>query len=185
MVNMKACMSWWIFWVSFFVVWVIVPANQAMGAPVPGGPGFVTVGSLAFRPGNPNNIAYGYASNRLYNTGSSTAAFYAPVQLPQGATITQVVLYFVDNGTSDIIAYLLSYPLDGPIDLTEMMYITTSGASPNSRTLIGNTFPNGSVIDNQSNFYIISVGLPPTSNYAIGGVRIDYSFPINLPLIMK
>jgi hypothetical protein len=162
----------------------LATSSQLLGAPVPGGPGFVSVGSLAFKP-NPPTLSYSFISNRLYNNGGQYGAFFTPVYLPQGATITQLVLYFVDNGTSDISVFLVSYPLDDPAAVTEMAYMTTSGASPAPRTLVVNPFASGNLIDNQSNFYIVSVGLPNSINYSVGGVRIDYRFPTNLPLIMK
>jgi hypothetical protein len=157
-------------------------SSQLLGAPVPGGPGFVSIGSYEFRPSNPN-LTYGIAGGRLYTDTGGT--FIAPAHLPHGATITQIVLYFVDTGTSGINVYLGSYPLNTPNPSTEIASITTKDATPGSRFLVVNTFPNGSIIDNQSNFYFVSVGLPASSSYMLGGVRIDYSHPTNLPLIMK
>jgi len=70
-------------------------------------------------------------------------------------------------------------------NLTEMIHMETSGAILDPQTLIGNIFPHGNVIDNQSNSYIVHLGLNPGTNYSVVGVRIDYNYPINLPLIMK
>ncbi len=176
-------------WGTLFALTVIgifaATSSPLLGAPVPGGPGFVSVGALAFKPLIPT-WTYSYtASNRLYNNGGTLEIFYAPVQLPHGAIITQLVLYFVDKGVSSISVSLVSYPLDEPSNLTEMISMETTGALIDPQTLIGNIFPHGNVIDNQSNSYIVSLGLSPGPNYSVGGVRIDYNYPINLPLIMK
>jgi hypothetical protein len=176
-------------WATLFALTVIgifvVTGSQGYCAPVPGGPGFVSLGPLAFKPLDPSWPYAFTASNRLYNSGGVLEIFYAPVQLPHGAIITQLVLYFVDKGVGSVGVSLVSYPLDAPGNLTEMIHMTTAGAIIDPQTLIGNIFPNGNVIDNQSNSYIVSLGLSPGTNYSVGGVRIDYSFPTNLPLIMK
>jgi len=175
-------------WATLFALAVIcifaTSSSPLLGAPVPGGPGFVSVGGLAFRPLIPS-WPYSFTSGRLYNSGNALEIFYAPVQLPHGATITQVVLYCVDKGVGSVGLSLYSYPLDEPSNLTEMIQMTTTGAILDPQTLIGNIFPGGNVIDNQSNFYIVHLGLTPGTNYSVGGVRIDYNYPINLPLIMK
>ena len=156
--------------------------SPLLGAPIPGGPGFVSVGSFEFKPVVPS-LPYSYISNRLYST--TGGLFLAPVYLPHGATITQVVLYYVDSGPADIVVLLLSIPFDDPAVPNKIVEMKPTGANSVQRTLIVNTFPNGSIIDNQSNFYVLSMVLQAGDNYQIAGVRIDYSYPINLPLIMK
>jgi hypothetical protein len=183
MAHGKTGSSWGVLLMSLFVVWCLNP-TQSMGAPVPGGPGFVSIGSYEFKPLSPS-ATYTFTGGRLSNTTGVTEVFLAPVHLPHGATITQLILYFVDPGPEDIRVYLWSNPLDNPSADTAIVDVTSSGVSPDPRILIANTFPNGNVIDNQSNFYTVSLDLPSGTAYRIGGVRIDYSFPINLPLIMK
>ena len=163
---------------------LLATRSQSIGAPVPGGPGFLSVGSYAFKPATLIGLIYDFVNNRLYHASGQFVIFSSPVNLPHGATITQVTLYFVDNGASDISVSLVSYPLDDPAASIEIASNTTSGASPNPRTLVINTFPAGNTIDNQSNFYTVNVRLP-SSFYQLGGVRIDYGHSITLPLIMK
>ena len=158
-------------------------SSELVGAPVPGGPGFLSIGSYEFKPFPPDTL-FAFQNSRLYYTGGGAGVFFAPAHLPHGATITQLVLYFVDNGTSGIEVYFTAYPLDSSVPAL-MVNMATSEASPDLRTLAANTFPNGDVIDNQSTFYFIIIRLPPGSNYQVAGVRIDYKFPISLPLIMK
>jgi len=117
-----------------FISILFATSSPLFGAPVPGGPGFVSIGSAEFRSALPSTTYY-LPGNRLVNLSGVTGTFFAPVHLPQGATITH---------------------------------------------------PNGNIIDNQSNFYVVTITLPSSGlDYQVGGVRIDYKFPINLPLIMK
>jgi hypothetical protein len=184
MPNAKAGRFWIFVLVSSLVAWGMVPAVQSFGAPIAGGPGFISIGAFEFKPYSPS-IAYDYTGGRLYNKATTTEVFLAPVHLPHGAIVTQVVLYYVDNGPSDIRVYLWATPLDSPSAEIKLADMTTSGASADPRTLIINNFPNGNGIDNRSNAYTVSLDLPSGSSYRIGGARIDYAFPINLPAVTK
>jgi hypothetical protein len=184
MPNVKAGGFWMGFLVSLLVAWGIAPAQQSFGAPVPGGPGFISIGAYEFKPYS-QSIAYDYTGGRLYNKATTTEVFLAPVHLPHGAIVTQVVLYYVDNGPSDIRVYLWANPLNSPSADIRLADMTTSGASADPRTMIINNFPNGNGIDNQSNAYMISLDLPSESSYRIGGARIDYAFSVNLPAVIK
>jgi hypothetical protein len=170
--------------ILFFMAFLLSPFHQAIGAPVPGGPGFISVGAFGFKPYSPG-IGYDFIGGRLYNKAATTEVFLAPVHLPHGAIVTQVVLYYVDNGPADIRVYLWSTPLENPSAEIAIADMTTSGASTDPRTLIISNFPNGNGIDNRSNAYTVSLDLPSGSTYRIGGVRIDYNYPTSLPLIMK
>jgi hypothetical protein len=163
---------------------IVATSSPLFGAPVPGGPGFISIGYPAFQTQS-FNVPYGHISNRLYNNSGSAASFVAPVSLPHGATITQFVLYFVDNDSVNNITAWIGYLDLETSTVTLMCSITTSGSSPNPQIMATNTINNGQVVNNQSNYYIVSVFLPPGSTSQLSGVRIDYNYPINLPVIMK
>jgi hypothetical protein len=184
MVEKRTGFSIGVLMLSFILAWCLLTVPPACGAPVSGGPGFISVGSFGFKPYTPG-ISYDFTGGRLYNKAITTEVFLAPVHLPHGAIVTQVVLYYVDNGPSDIRVYLWSTPFETPSDEIPMVDMTTSDASPDPRTLVINNFPNGNGIDNRSNAYTVSLDLPSGSSYRISGVRIDYSFPVNLPAVMK
>jgi hypothetical protein len=184
MPNEELRKSWIFVLVSLFVAWEMLSAQQSFGAPVPGGPGFVSIGAYEFKPYS-QSIDYDYTGGRLYNKAATTEVFLAPVHLPHGAIVSQVVLYYVDNGPLDIRVYFWATPLDSPSAEIKLVDVTTSGASADPKTLIITNFPNGNGIDNQSNAYMISLDLPSGSSYRIGGARIDYAFPVNLPAVMK
>lgn len=149
-------------WTTLFALTIIsilfATSSPLLGAPVPGGPGFLSVGSVDFRSSSVSTT-YAFPGNRLVNTSGGFDIFFAPVHLPQGAIITQLVLYFVDKRASDFNVVLWSIPLDDSNNNNTIAFITTSGASPDPRTLVFNTFPNENIIDNQSNFYIVTIGL--------------------------
>lgn len=177
--------SWVIFTVFFVVVCWMPSAQQSIGAPVPGGPGFVSFTSNEFKPLLPGTT-FDFKNGRIYNTSNTEEHFVAPLHLPHGVTITQLVLYFVENSISGHIGfYLWTNPLESPIDGKHMVYAETSGLSPDPKTLIANTFPYGNTIDNQSNSYFVGVILPPGDSYLVGGARVDYGFSVNLPLVVK
>jgi hypothetical protein len=159
-------------------------SSPLLGAPVPGGPGFISIGNVSFQP-HPPSVQYGYINGRLYNNNGSPASFVAPVSLPHGATITQFVLYYVDNDSVNDINAWIGYISLEESTVNVMCSITTSGGSPDARIMVNNTITTGKVIDNQSYNYFVSILLPTGSTSQLSGVRIDYSYPTNLPLIMK
>lgn len=176
------------FWTTLLALAVIgiffASSSPLLGAPVTGGPGFVSVGPHAFKP-ILQTTSFSYIFGHLINTTNNPASFVAPVNLPHGATITQLVLYYLDNGTSAITVELRSYPLDASSTFIYVAQMTTSEASSLSRNLVVNTFVNGNLIDNQSNFYFVTLQLPSGFDYMLFGFRIDYNYPTNLPLIVK
>ena len=185
MVNGKSGRSWGVFLVLFFMVWCVSLTKQSIAASVPG---FVSVGPHAFRPMLSTSYTFW---NRLINNAGFPVTFVAPVQLPHGATITQVILYYIDNGDDKIRLRLQSCPLTNPTydNSTDLISMESTGASSYARVVIGNSFPNGNIIDNEKNSYVILIDLPSTpvntNNYAVGGVRIDYAYSVNLPAVMK
>jgi hypothetical protein len=56
-------------------------SSPLLGAPIPGGPGFLSVGIYAFKPSS-QTTSFSYAGGRLMNMGDHPAIFAAPVHLP-------------------------------------------------------------------------------------------------------
>ena len=115
-----------------------------------------------------------------------SASFYAPVSLPQGATINKFILYYGDNETVLGIGGRLAriaLPGNAAVEL----------ANVNSNSNVNSLAPNyvettniiNPVVDNQSYAYFVQVILPASDNLVVNGFRIDYNFPTSLPLIMK
>jgi hypothetical protein len=71
-------------------------------------------------------------------------------------------------------------------DLLNLARLDSSGANVNNRVM-EDTSISPDIIDNQSYAYWIEVSLPgsQSTNLMIRGIRIDFSYPVSLPLINK
>jgi hypothetical protein len=156
------------------------------GGPVPGGPGFVVLNSFDFKPYS-QIASYQYAGTLLWNLGDYSY-YIAPVHLPQGATINQVVAYYIDN--DGVIGK------DIEIDMLLLNDFTTSGdvmAAISSEGLPISSLINYAVtssifypvVDNSRYSYLVQVGMPNSANVALSAVRIDYTYSLSLPAVMR
>lgn len=158
------------------------------GSIVPGGPGFVSIAGVTFTPVNDYTTFYSDAVFELYNPSTTDHGIYfAPVSLPQGATVTKFVIYFYDDvtGPDTIFGYLSRKPLaGGGFDYLAgaISDDVTSGYSNRRDETI-----NYEVIDLQSYAYFVHVYIPESHgiNLRLVGVRIDYEYPGYLPLVNK
>ena len=160
-------------------------APQAMLAPDPPllGTGVVRFGAEAFQA---YSQSYTWARNStlmLYATSMGNNAFDAPVLLPNGVTVNQVVFYYYDNDAgADASLYWVTLPSNSAGG-SAVPGVFTSGASANVQYAVMTNFPNP--IDNGSNSYFVRANLPGGANVALHSVRIDYSYTAALPLIHK
>ena len=151
---------------------------------VPGGPGYISLDSSAFR----NLFAtdsYAFGSWGLYNPGTAgNMNFLASVNLPHGARLTKVVAYFYDYSSAyDLKVRLYMYALDGGFG-GDMAEVVSDGAVSTPRFMIDSTI-DYSQIDNSSNSYILYLELPADKQVQLIAVRLDYAYPSILPLILK
>lgn len=160
-------------------------APQAMLAPDPPllGTGVVHFGAEAFRPYSQSYTWTRNSSLMLYATSVGNNAFDAPVVLPNGVTVNQVVFYYFDNDVSaDASLYWVTVPSNSAGGMA-VPGVFTSGASADIRYAAMTAFPDA--IDNGSNNYFVRANLPGGANVALKSVRIDYSYKTVLPLIQK
>ena len=155
---------------------------------VPGGPGFVILNAFDFTPYSQNSgffINYGL----LQNTGTGYAYYTAPVHLPQGATINQMVAYYYDDDTNvgkDISLWMMRcYVMDGACGT--IMASIESPPNPTSGSIYTamTTSIYHQVIDNASYSYAIQIGWSNSNYVALSAVRIDYGYSSSLPAIMR
>ncbi|UCF42274.1 MAG: hypothetical protein JSV99_06585 [Planctomycetota bacterium] len=134
--------------------------------------GYISVSAAAFRPMldgyDFSNIGY-----YLRNVDSNSDSYYAPVQLPHGATVTEFTFYWrdtseFDNGT----AYLYRNGLGTGIDV--MALVSTSGSSGTPSSSSTSTI-SAATIDNSQNAYHLLWTLPDTNVWGYG-VIIKYTF---------
>lgn len=156
------------------------PDNPGLGRNKPGEPGFLMVNPLQFRPWSTTDEWAYYGAN-LYNPGSDFAGYYAALTLPNNVIITQVVVYFLDNSSSDMRINLLRCPsLES--HCPRMTAIESYGASSEYRFEASNVI-DYSEVDQQNYSYIIEVGIPAggKEELRLSAVRIDYTDPTVQP----
>ena len=161
-----------------------MPDSQEMAPiPVPGGPGFVSLNPFVFQPWS-LSYTYAYYLQALYNTTSGQmATFIGDIQLPDHASINKFTLYYYDNGPSNIAAYFVLCNLQ-VIGCTPIGEVDSADAVDAARN-VQYSFSPPLVVDKQVNNYIVQVQLPTSSLYQLLGVRLDYSYPSGLPLLLK
>ena len=164
-----------------------VPESNSTNAAVPGGPGFIMVHPFAF---NPLDMAYEWdngVGGFLFNPGAEQAYYGASVNLPHGAVITKFVVYYYDSANINLFAQLIRLNLDNDQYTVLSEFVSSGIAWENRVGEVGLFSTVDPVVDNQSNAYRVEFGLPGgvDSTLGIRGIRIDYSYPVNLPMINK
>lgn len=130
------------------------------------------------------NLAYDYEYGlRNYNT-AGTLVCYAPVQLPQGATITNATIYFYDNDDDSFSFYfergnltdrwdVIGYAINSPgSDTPGYTYLGLSGTYPN---------PAYATVDNNNYYYYLELYIPNNStspsNCRFFYALVEYELP--------
>jgi hypothetical protein len=133
-----------------------------------------------------DNMTYSYyGAGCTYRTGG-TAFTEHDLQLPQGAVIDYLRIYYYDNdAANNAAAFLFAY--DGAGNYTQLASVASTGVPGQSDT--GSGFFSHPV-DNVSEGLSIrlSFGNATTSNLRICGVRLRYQYTIattSLPLILN
>lgn len=141
--------------------------------------GYFTVPAAALIPNGANSklalgpaIAYGDVSG-------TSAGFHAPVNLPQGAVVTDLQVQYFDNHTDTLSVELTRYSNSGsPLSsITQMANVVSGAPEPAWKTMNVNTI-SSPVIDNSSYAYYIYGNLSNAANTAliIGATRITYQY---------
>jgi hypothetical protein len=145
-------------------------AIAATPVPVQGGPGYVVLMGADFRPYTPTNTNYSLIGFSLKNIDTVEQYFFAPLQIPNRATVKKMVVFFIDQ---DIAQQL-------EVSLLKVPSVSTAGVGYGQTTTITNP-----VIDLSNNAYSIQLRMPASSNILFYSVRIDYAYEANLPVINK
>lgn len=155
------------------------------GGPVPGGPGFVILNGFDFMPYYQTSN-YVFSGTLLINNGTMLAFYIAPLHLPQGATINQMVAYYLDQDAGegiDISIDLLRCDvfLNGCDTIAEIVSIgTTAGFTYAIDPSID--YP---IVDNSMYSYAVQVEMPASMAIGINAVRIDYTYSVSLPAVVR
>jgi len=141
-----------------------------------------SVPHTAFTPGN-DNYSFNKNSGYLRNTSTSTQVYYAPVHLPEGATVTELKASFWDNEASNSghIELHKFYRYTGSSML--MAQFTTSGVYPgiihySSTSITSETISN----DGYGYYLMVSMGYSSSEyNMRFYGAEIVYTITRPLP----
>jgi hypothetical protein len=149
---------------------------------IPGGPGFQMVSALQFKPWHPT-VSWDFYYLDLYNPGPEFGAYSAALTLPDNVTITRMVVYFYDNSVADLDVRLWLGDQAGGWGLLADVY--SSGALDGYRTA-SDDWIDYAAVDQQSYSYALEARLSADStNLRLAGVRIDYAYSVDLPLVLK
>lgn len=144
-----------------------------------------SIAPAAFIPESNNYaIAFGFSGAGIYiGSGTSTTAGYldAGINLPDGATITKMDAYVIDNDGTYNISVVQLWRSDAPAGTSGGSAIImasvgpTSGASPNIQQLSTSSV-SSPVVNNTSYYYYIRFGtMQANSNLHLARVAITYT----------
>jgi hypothetical protein len=162
------------------------PGNQSSAAvsAVPGGPGYVTISGIEFKPYNFLSAKFNYLGISIYNTGTASDYFVAVLSIPNGVTINQIVVYYADSdATNDLNVQLIRISLNSNYGDT----IATFSSSGSQSGIVSGTTTNikNSKVDVSNYSYAFQVLLPASANVSLNAIRIDYGYQSTLPAIAK
>ncbi len=154
-------------------VWISVTAASATLASTTK-TGNVSMAASTFLPTNDLAI-YEKSFNQLNPVGTDAASerYYAPVVLPDGATVTSMTVAFEAGSGTSVQARLDFTPIGNGTN-TGQIYklaevVSSTGASPQTASAFGHT------VDNQANVYFVVVDLTGGAGAKLRGISIAYT----------
>ena len=166
---------------------------QAGPTPVPGGPGYYSIGSGEMVPTD-YTIEYQAAQGWITTTVESSlrpiTLYAAGLHLPQGARVTKLVVYGYDDDPSKDFWYrAFGVTLDGDaVLLQQVTDVTYSDTDGGAFVDYAEANEGEDLVDNSVYQYLVIAHLPVASGGSqlkIMGFRVDYSFDSYVPLTMK
>jgi hypothetical protein len=143
--------------------------------------GYWTVHGTALQPYNhTEDYSMSYIAGYTKTVGSGAA--YAPVNLPNGVTVTSVTLNAYDNAGANPYCYLMrSWPetVGKGNNWGIMATAQTTGLSNNNQIRVDNTIVDAVVNNVSYNYLLYCMGYyNATDNYAINEIQIEYDYTI-------
>lgn len=139
-----------------------------------GGSGKTSIAASTFVPMS-DLAVYEKNFNQLHPVSNDVASqrYYAPLYLPQGATITTMTAAF--EGTGDTVKIRLDYTAITNGDTSASVFklaevLSSAGASPQTATAFAHT------VDNGTNVYFIVVDLTGGPASKLRGVSVSYTY---------
>lgn len=164
----------------------LLAQNLLIADPPLMGEGVISIGPEAFQPWNrETTVDRGSGLWIRPLTPVETVSFDAPLMIPNGASIRQIVAYIFDNdGTRNAELNLLQHSHTSSSGVL-LSNAYSTGAST-SMQAVSISSSSGITQVNLANYsYIIRVRLFGGANMYLNSVRIDYSYHTYLPAIQK
>jgi hypothetical protein len=160
--------------------------DNILAVPTTPGTNYRTFSGTRFQPTS-SALTYAALSGAIYATAIPAGGFSFSLEmdLPQGAKITEVVFFVVDNDASNISLSLVSYDPEANDSIT-LKSAFSSGASPTLQTIIIPVDPPIQVENTTTSYRLrVAPGVAATSQL-LRGARIGYTAsPLFLPTILK
>lgn len=156
-------------------------ADAAVALAVPAttpGTHYKTYSGVEFQP-RTSALTYSNAGSgalAVVATASASSLFTLPMDLPQGATVNQVIWYITDNNSSASASMYTSRFVpsnDALVDVTSS-FTSFAGASTAIQAIVA-TPGSAVVVDNSAASLLLQVGLGSTSNMTLWGARVGYT----------
>ena len=113
-----------------------------------------------------------------YPPGASGNLNYrAPLHLPDGAVITELAAWFIDQDASSNVQVSICNNAMGELFMTPLVYAISAGSSANVQVVVA---PTSIVVDNTNNQLNLTLGMPSSAT-ALRAVRITYTVTSPLP----
>jgi hypothetical protein len=161
-------------WLAFTADTGSLNTGSVGQVPTTGGTGKLSIAGSTFQPMSDLAI-YQKSFNQIgpVNTDADSQRYFAPVTLPQGATITSMTVAFV--GAGDTVKVRLDYtPLangDASASVFKLAEVLSSGgASPQTVQAFSHQ------VDNGANVYVVVADLTGGSASKLMGVSIAYTY---------
>jgi hypothetical protein len=155
-------------------IWLDVTAESAdLVASASAGGGKLSIAASTFQPASDLAI-YEKTYNQLnpVGTDADSQRYFAPIYLPDGATIASMTAHYEASG-GDAIIRLDYTPLSNGTDAAKVFKLaevnSTTGASPQTAQAFAH------VVDNGANVYFLLVDLTGGSGTKLRGVTIAYT----------
>jgi hypothetical protein len=177
---------WAIGWTAAVVPGLVRPTDA--GAPGPTAALYLMLGPADFVPGD-GGQAYAMNPADLSPRTTSRQDFYAPVHLPNGATLVRLRSRWADREDGRDLRVRL-YESSFPEDPSGLVFQTIASAESSLSPGFGTTEVPISTrpVDNAAKRYTVELTFPdgPGTRVALHSVRIEYTVPtVWLPLILR
>ena len=138
--------------------------------------GYISGSALATGRSLSSTGSFNYASHGIYNNGAGSGDYMIPFDLPNGVTITEVVVYGYDgDATYQFYVYVYRQTLNG------MAFTSTGSASSGgaySAGAINLTIPVSTynIVDNSLYAYFVDISMPASTTLCVSGYRVTYTY---------